>query len=104
MYSIIDSLCWVWNHSILSLHSYCEQFVLDEDGGGSGDDYLKVDSAWHGDIDSDADSVDSEEEDLLKWVYTPSPWNTIQHCQQVYMYMKNIPRTINFNKAGLCII
>ena len=46
---------------------YCEQFVLDEDGGGgSGDDYLKVDSAWHGDIDSDADSVDSEEEDLLK--------------------------------------
>lgn len=43
-----------------------EQFFLDEDGGGSGDDYLKVDSAWHGDIDSDADSVDSEEEDLLK--------------------------------------
>ena len=40
--------------------------LLDEDGGGSGDDYLKVDSAWHGDIDSDAESVDSEEEDLLK--------------------------------------
>ncbi|KAJ7375337.1 KAT8 regulatory NSL complex subunit 2 [Desmophyllum pertusum] len=38
----------------------------DEDGVGSGDDYLKVDSAWHGDIDSDADSVDSEEEDFLK--------------------------------------
>ncbi|KAL9967884.1 hypothetical protein ACROYT_G026188 [Oculina patagonica] len=38
----------------------------DEDGGGSGDDYLKVDSAWHGDIDSDADSVDSEEEDPIK--------------------------------------
>ena len=39
----------------------------DEEGvGGSGDDYLKVDSAWHGDIDSDADSVDSEEEDPLK--------------------------------------
>ena len=40
---------------------------LDEEAGGSGDDYLKVDSAWHGDIDSDADSVDSEEEDPLKW-------------------------------------
>lgn len=68
------------NHSSLSLYySYCEQFGLDEDGGGgSGDDYLKVDSAWHGDIDSDADSVDSEEEDPLKWVYTPSPWNIIQ--------------------------
>lgn len=49
-----------------SLLFLCEQFCLDEDGGGSGDDYLKVDSAWHGDIDSDANSVDSEEEDLLK--------------------------------------
>lgn len=38
----------------------------EEVGAGSGDDYLKVDSAWHGDIDSDADSVDSEEEDPLK--------------------------------------
>ena len=40
--------------------------VDEEVGAGSGDDYLKVDSAWHGDIDSDADSVDSEEEDPLK--------------------------------------
>ena len=39
---------------------------LDDEGGASGDDYLKVDSAWHGDIDSDAESVDSEEEDPLK--------------------------------------
>ncbi|CAH3017424.1 unnamed protein product, partial [Porites evermanni] len=38
----------------------------DDEGGASGDDYLKVDSAWHGDIDSDAESVDSEEEDPLK--------------------------------------
>ena len=28
-----------------------------------------MDSAWHGDIDSDAESVDSEEEDPLKLVY-----------------------------------
>ncbi|KAK3713868.1 hypothetical protein QZH41_010917 [Actinostola sp. cb2023] len=27
---------------------------------------LKVDSAWHGDVDSDAESVDSEEEDALR--------------------------------------
>lgn len=39
----------------------------EETAGGSCDDYPKVDSAWHGDIDSDADSVDSEEEDPLKW-------------------------------------
>ena len=39
---------------------------LDDEGGAGGDDYLKVDSAWHGDIDSDAESVDSEEEDPLK--------------------------------------
>lgn len=45
--------------------SFC---ILDEEAaGGSGDDFLKVDSAWHGDLDSDADSVDSEEEDPLKW-------------------------------------
>lgn len=79
MFSIIDSSCWVLQPFYFgSLLFLCEQFCLDEDGGGSGDDYLKVDSAWHGDIDSDADSVDSEEEDLLKWVHTPSPW--LQHC------------------------
>ena len=42
---------------------------LDDEGGASGDDYLKVDSAWHGDIDSDAESVDSEEEDPLKYAF-----------------------------------
>ena len=49
----------------LTYYYHHEQFGVDEDGG-SGEDYLKVDSAWHGDIDSDADSVDSEEEDFLK--------------------------------------
>lgn len=63
------------NHSILSLNYHWKHFHfgLDEDGGGSGDDYLKVDSAWHGDIDSDADSVDSEDEDPLKSVSNPPP-------------------------------
>ena len=42
---------------------------LDDEGGASGEDYLKVDSAWHGDIDSDAESVDSEEEDPLKYAF-----------------------------------
>lgn len=65
-------MCWAlqWFYSHFD---YCYKhflYLLDEDGGGSGDDYLKVDSAWHGDIDSDADSVDSEEEDPLKWVYS----------------------------------
>ena len=48
------------------IHGVCSLCLEDEDGGNSGDDYLKVDSAWHGDIDSDAESVDSEEEDPLK--------------------------------------
>lgn len=56
---------WTYNIIVVLIIILC----LDEEGvGGSGDDYLKVDSAWHGDIDSDADSVDSEEEDPLKWV------------------------------------
>ena len=44
----------------------CCSLCLKDDAGGSGEEYLKVDSAWHGGIDSDADSVDSEEEDPLK--------------------------------------
>ena len=62
-----------WVSDLSLTYYYHKQFGVDEDGG-SGEDYLKVDSAWHGDIDSDADSVDSEEEDFLKWVYM------IQHC------------------------
>ena len=58
MFSII-------NPSLNESNLLLSQFGVDEDGG-SGEDYLKVDSAWHGDIDSDADSVDSEEEDFLK--------------------------------------
>ena len=52
------------------LYFWVLAFILpsdEETAGGSCDDYPKVDSAWHGDIDSDADSVDSEEEDPLKW-------------------------------------
>ena len=43
--------------------------IVDEESmydAASGEEVLKVDGAWHGDFDSDAESVDSDEEDLLK--------------------------------------
>ena len=42
---------------------FSEEDNLDSDE----EDLQKVDSAWHGDVDSDADSLNSDEEDPLKW-------------------------------------
>lgn len=62
-----NSCClFVYYLTIDSLNGVILYFLDEEAAGGSGDDFLKVDSAWHGDLDSDADSVDSEEEDPLK--------------------------------------
>lgn len=41
---------------------FSEEEGLDSDE----EDLQKVDSAWHGDVDSDADSLNSDEEDPLK--------------------------------------
>ena len=62
--------CWTRVLCVTVLYFLVLAFILladEETTAGSCDDYPKVDSAWHGDIDSDADSVDSEEEDPLKW-------------------------------------
>ena len=63
----------LWNQ--IGRQIYCFFLLLNTEYASSSDSESEqqlVDQAWRGDVDSDAESIDSEQEDSLKYV---NKWN-----------------------------
>ncbi|XP_032241197.1 KAT8 regulatory NSL complex subunit 2 [Nematostella vectensis] len=67
-----------------------EKNSSDEDVAGGMEGSLKVDSAWHGDVDSDAESVDSDDGDILRHAGVWTVDEAIRSCCDKMVQLKTL--------------
>ncbi|EDO43636.1 predicted protein, partial [Nematostella vectensis] len=80
-----------WRH-LSSAKSTDEPQSQDDDDDEEEDDdgSLKVDSAWHGDVDSDAESVDSDDGDILRHAGVWTVDEAIRSCCDKMVQLKTL--------------